>query len=128
MKMKNINWLAVSITALLLTLTFALPSGALSSNIIESEIEGVPGFRFERLMFESGYVTFDIVNMTNRNVKFSASMLFIDIRGRVVAEVELLPRRIAADSKSSYKSFFASGSAEAAKRSDKVLWRPRVTE
>ncbi|MCL2767889.1 MAG: hypothetical protein FWE49_04115, partial [Synergistaceae bacterium] len=119
MKTRAINWLAVSTVALLLTMIFVLPSGAISSNIIESEIEGAEGFRFEKLMFESDHITFDIVNMTNENVKFSAMMSFVDIRGRVVAEVNLLPRRIAANSKFSYKSFFVSGSGEAAKRSDK---------
>ena len=127
-KMKNIKLLAASIIALLLTMIFALASGALSSNIIESEIDGAAGFRFEKLIFESDHVTFDIVNMTNENVKFSASMLFVDIRGRVVAEIDLLPRSIAANSKSSYKSFFVSGSPEAAKRSDKIRWRPQVTK
>ena len=126
MKIRNINWLAAPMTALLLTLIFALPSGALSSNIIESEIEGAAGFRFERLMFGANYITFDIVNMTNENANFSAIMSFVDIRGRVVAEVDLLPRRIAANSKSSYKSFFVSGSGEAARRSDKIVWRPQV--
>jgi len=128
MKAKNINWLVASTVALLLTLIFTLPSGAVSSNIIESEIEGAPGFRFEKLMFESDHITFDIVNMTNENVKFSALMSFLDIRGRVVAEVNLLPRRLAANSKFSYKSFFVTGSGEAAKRSDKILWRPQVTK
>ena len=126
--MKSNNWFVVSTITLLLTLIFAMPSGAISSNIIESEIEGAYGFRFENLIFESDYITFAIVNMTDENVKFSASMLFVDIKGRVVAEIELLPRRIAANSKSSYKSFFMKGSGEAAKRSDKILWRPRVTK
>ena len=128
MKTRAINWLAVSTVALLLTMIFVLPSGAISSNIIESEIEGAEGFRFEKLMFESDHITFDIVNMTNENVKFSAMMSFVDIRGRVVAEVNLLPRRIAANSKFSYKSFFVSGSGEAAKRSDKIIWRPQITK
>ena len=126
--MKIINWLSALITVLLLTVIFTLPSGAISSNIVESGIEGVAGFRFEKLMFESDYITFDIVNMTTRNVKFSASMLFVDIKGRVVAQADLLPRRIAANSKSSCKSFFTTGSAEAAKRSDRIVWRPQVTE
>ena len=126
--MKIINWLSASMAILLLTFMFVIPSGAISSNIVESEIEGAAGFRFEKLMFEANYITFNIVNMTNRNVKFSASMLFVDIRGRVVAEADLLPRRIAANSTSSYKSFFVSGTAEAAKRSDRIVWRPQVTE
>ena len=126
--MKIINRLSVPMGVLLLTIMFALPSGAISSNIIESGIEGAAGFRFEKLMFESDYITFDIVNMTNQNVKFSASMLFVDIKGRVVAEADLLPRRIAANSKSSYKSFFVTGSAESAKRSDKIVWKPQITE
>ena len=126
--MENIKLPAVLIAALLLTLIFAPPSRAVSSNIIESEIEGAAGFRFENLMFEPDCITFDIVNMTNENVKFSASMLFIDLRGRMVAEVELLPRRIAANSRSFYKGFFMTGSAEAAKKSDKILWRPQVTK
>ena len=117
---------AVSIVALLLTVMFALSSSALSSNIVESEIEGAAGFRFEKLMFEPDHITFDIVNMTNKNVKFSALMSFVDIKGRVVAEVDLLPKRIAANSKSFYKGFFVTGSAEAAKRSAKILWRPQV--
>ena len=127
-EMKNIKRLATATAALLLALIFALPSGAVSSNIIESEIDGAAGFRFEKLIFESDHVTFDIVNMTNENVKFSGAMLFVDLRGRVVAEIDLLPRRIAANSKSSYKSFFVSGSVEAAKRSDKIRWRPHVTK
>jgi hypothetical protein len=125
MRIKSINWQAL-ITALLLTVLFALPSSALSSNIIESQIEGVTGFRFENLMFGDDHVTFDVVNMTNKNVKFSASVFFVDIRGRIVAEIDLLPNKITANSKSSYKCFFVTGSGEIAKRCDKVLWRPQV--
>jgi len=124
--MRNTSLLPVSISALLLIALFALSSNAFSSILIESEIEGAPGIRYEKLRFETVHVTLDIMNMTSCNVKFSASMFFIDKKGRVVAEAGLLPKRIAANSSSSFKSFFVTGSAETAKRSDKIVWGPQV--
>jgi hypothetical protein len=125
MRTKCFSWQA-SVFVLFISLVFALSSNAYSSNIIESNFHGATGFSYENLLFGSDYITLDIVNTTNDNVKFSASIIFIDIMGREAAKAELLPQKILANSKLPCKSYFTAGSAESAKRCDAIIWRPQV--
>ena len=108
-----------SIVAIALVLTF---SGNSHAALRYSNIEAVPGFRFENLVYFWNKVMLDVVNTTCNTSFFEGTMIFLDRRGRIVARATLLPRRIASRGTQRYNAYFVDGSGETARRAARVLW------
>lgn len=106
-----------------------VPSRATYSNVRENQsIEGAPGFRCQNIRYELDYITFDIVNSAKENLTFSGTMTFLDLNARVIAQTDLLPKRFAAGQRLSYKCYFTMGSCEEARRSQRIVWKARISK
>ncbi|MDR2180354.1 MAG: hypothetical protein LBP21_08590 [Synergistaceae bacterium] len=88
----------------------------------EGRIEGIPGFRFENLVYDWDKIFIDVVNMTNRNTTFGGTMVFLDRRGNSVASARLLPAKVAHESVRRYKGHFLEGTGETARRAARIFW------
>jgi hypothetical protein len=88
----------------------------------DGRIETVPGFRFENIVYGWDKLFVDVVNMTNRNMTFGGTMIFLDRRGNPVASARLLPAKVVHDSIRRYKGHFVKGTGETARRAARVFW------
>jgi hypothetical protein len=89
---------------------------------MDGRIGEVPGLRFENVRYEWDSIFIDIVNMTDRNVFFGGTMIFLDRHGDPVASARLLPHRIDRNSVKRYRGYFTRGAGEAARRASRVIW------
>jgi hypothetical protein len=96
--------------------------GSASAVVMDDRIGEVPGLRFENVRYGWNSIFIDIVNMTDRNVFFGGTMIFIDRHGNPLASARLLPHRIDRNSAKHYRSYFTSGSGETARRASHVIW------
>jgi hypothetical protein len=97
-------------------------SSAVVGVVRDGRVEDVPGVRFENMLYTWSSLSIDVVNMTNRNMTFGGTMTFLDSRGRPVARVRLLPKKILHDSVERYKGYFVEGTGETARRASRILW------
>ena len=97
-------------------------SSAVVHVVKDGRIEGVPGFRFENVVYAWDKIFIDVVNMTNRNLTFGGTMIFLYRRGTPVASVRLLPAKVVHDSVRRYKAHFLEGTGETARRAARVFW------
>lgn len=88
----------------------------------DSRIEDLPGLRFENVVYNWNSVYVDVVNMTDRNVQFGGTMIFLDRYGRPLASARLLPRKIARESAKRYTGYFTEGAGDMARRAVRVTW------
>ena len=102
-----------------LILSMAAPSTAV---VRDARIEDVPGLRFENVVYNWESLFIDVVNMSNRNVTFGGTMIFLDRYGNSVASVRLLPRKVARNSIRRYTGYFTEGAGDAARRAVRVIW------
>jgi len=96
--------------------------GAASAVVRDDRIWDVPGLRFENVRYNWNSIFIDIVNMTNRNMYFGGTMIFLDRHGNPVASARLLPHKIQCNSVRRYTACFTSGAGEAARRASRVIW------
>ena len=89
---------------------------------MDARVEGVPGLRFENMIYNPKSVFVDIVNMTDRNVMFGGTMVFLDRYGTPVASARLLPRKVERNSVKRYTGYFIEGAGEMARRAVRVIW------
>jgi hypothetical protein len=120
-KMKRIV-LPVLVLVWALVLTSPGVSVAVVGVVRDGRIEDVPGVRFENILYAWNSLSIDVVNMTNRSMTFGGTMTFLDRRGRPVARVRLLPKKILRDSVERYKGYFVEGTGETARRASRILW------
>jgi hypothetical protein len=97
-------------------------SSAVAHVVKDGRIESVPGLRFENVVYDWDRLFIDVVNMTNRNMMFGGTMIFLDRRGRPVASARLLPAKVVRDSVKRYKGQFVEGTGETARRAARVFW------
>lgn len=97
-------------------------SSAVVHVVKEGRIEGIPGFRFENVVYAWDKVFIDVVNMTNRNLTFGGTMIFLDRRGAPVASARLLPAKVVHGSARRYKAHFLEGTGETARRAAQIFW------
>jgi hypothetical protein len=97
-------------------------SSAVVHVVKEGRIEGIPGFRFENVVYAWDKVFIDVVNMTNRNLMFGGTMVFLDRRGTPVASARLLPAKVVHDGVRRYKAHFLEGTGETARRAARIFW------
>jgi hypothetical protein len=112
----------VFVPAILAVLVLPGVSSAVAHVVKEGRIETVPGFRFENVVYDWDKLFVDVVNMTNRNVTFGGTMIFLDRRGNPVASARLLPAKVVRDSIRRYKGHFVEGTGETARRATRVFW------
>ncbi|MDR2176349.1 MAG: hypothetical protein LBO82_10510 [Synergistaceae bacterium] len=95
----------------------------ISSNVVrDGRIGGIPGLRFENVVYRWDRLTLDVVNMTGRNRFFGGTMVFLDRFGKPVASARLLPRKIPGGTVRRYTCYFTEGSGETARRAARVVW------
>lgn len=90
--------------------------------VMDARIGEVPGLRFENVIYNPRSVFVDIVNMTDRNVLFGGTMVFLDRHGHSVASARLLPRKVERNSVRRYTGYFVEGAGEMARRAVRVIW------
>jgi hypothetical protein len=115
---------AILVSALISAARLASPgdASAVTGTVKDGMIEDVPGVRFENMFYTWNSLSIDVVNTTDRNMTFGGVMTFLDRRGRPVARVRLLPKKIVRDTAERYKGFFAEGTGETARRASRILW------
>ncbi|MDR1977718.1 MAG: hypothetical protein LBQ42_03180 [Synergistaceae bacterium] len=126
-KRRIFRWRAsVAFVMLMVSLVGVLASPGASSAVAhvvkDGRIESVPGLRFENVVYDWDRLFIDVVNMTNRNMMFGGTMIFLDRRGRPVASARLLPAKVVRDSVKRYKGQFVEGTGETARRAARVFW------
>ena len=89
---------------------------------MDSRIEELPGLRFENLIYNPRNIFVDIVNMTDRNVLFGGTMVFLDRYGHPLASARLLPKKVERNAVKRYTGYFIEGSGEMARRAVRVTW------
>jgi hypothetical protein len=124
LKRRIFGWEASVVVTLAVFLVAVSPgvSSALSHVVRDGRIETVPGFRFENVVYGWDRLFIDVVNMTDRNLMFGGTMVFLDRRGNSVASVRLLPAKVVHDSVKRYKGHFVKGTGETARRAARVFW------
>ena len=122
LKRQLLKWQAGFVLALALTLGLSGASSAGVHVVKEGRIEGVPGFRFENIVYNWDSLFVDVVNMTQRNSVFGRTMVFLDNWGNPVAIARLLPAKVVHESIKRYKGHFVEGTGETARRATRVFW------
>ena len=109
--------------AIILVLMFSGAADAAYGNIrYNNNIEYVPGFRFNNLVYAWDKLTLDVVNTTSETKLFSGKMIFLDRRGRPLATASLLPNKVTGMRSERYTAYFIEGSGEAARRAASIIW------
>jgi hypothetical protein len=109
------------VSFIVLVLLLALPD--ISSAVVRDDrIEDVPGLRFENVIYHWQDISIDIVNMTNYNMSFGGTMIFLDRFGHRLASVRLLPKKVVRNSAERYVGRWSEGTGETARRAVRVIW------
>ncbi len=106
----------------LLLLLSPILSGSAPGIVMDSRIKEVPGLRFENVIYNLEHMFVDIVNMTDRNILFGGTMIFVDRYGTPVASARLLPKKVERNAVKRYTGYFIEGSGEMARRAARVIW------
>ena len=107
------------IAAIVLAVMF---SGTAHAAVRYKNIEKVPGFRFENLVYAWRKLELDVVNTISENRVFSGTMIFLDRRGKPLARASLLPKKVPGLRSERYTAYFVEGSGEAARQAVRVIW------
>ena len=107
----------------ILPLVFVLFLGSAAFAVVHDDrIADLPGLRFENVIYNWDRVFIDVVNMTNRNVLFGGTMIFLDRFGNPVASAHLLPKKVPRNGAKRYTGYFIEGAGEMARRAERVVW------